>query len=120
MQYDGDLVLYRNNPNGTQTQIFDSGTYENNPYGLGVGNHAVIQADGNLVVYRANNDGDMPGDAVWASNTGSSADAYSVLAIQDDGNLVTYARGGATWDAQGHNVNGRLVGDPVAQSPRYR
>jgi hypothetical protein len=120
MQHNGDLVLCRNNPNGTQTQIFDTGTYKGNPYGLGVGDHAVIQADGNLVVYGANKDGDKPGDAVWASNSGSPANAYSVLAIQNDGNLVTYAKGGATWDAQGYNLNGRLVGYPAAQSPRYR
>ena len=114
MQSDGDLVLYRNNSNGTQTRIFDTGTY-------GVGNHAVIQSDGNLVVYKYNTDGDQPGDAVWASNTGSAADAYSVLVIQDDGNLVIYAKGGATWDAQDDSMNGRLVGDtdPVVHPPRY-
>jgi glutamate racemase len=116
MQYHGDLVLYRNNPNGTQTRVFETGTYEGNPYSLGVGDHAVIQSDGNLVVFRANNDGDKPGDVVWQSNTGSPADAYSVLVIQDDGNLVTYAKSGATWDAQGHNVNTRLAGDPVGRS----
>jgi hypothetical protein len=106
MRFDGDLVLYLNNSNGTQTQIFDTGTY-------GVGAYAVIQSNGNLVVYAANNNSEKPGDVVvWQSNTGSAADAYSVLAIQDDGNLVIYAKGGATWDAQDDSINGRLIGKP--------
>jgi hypothetical protein len=68
MQYDGDVVLYRNNPDKTQTRIFETGTYEGNPYGLGIGDHTVIQADGSLVIYGASKGRGKPGDVIWTSN----------------------------------------------------
>jgi hypothetical protein len=68
MQYYGNVVLYRNNPNKIQTRIFDSGTYEGSPYGLGIGDHAVIQADGSLVIYGAGKGRGKPGHVIWTSN----------------------------------------------------
>jgi len=65
MQNDGNLALYRNDFNKTQRKIFDTGTYQGNPYGLGVGDHAEILGDGTLAVYGASGE---PGDLVWASN----------------------------------------------------
>jgi hypothetical protein len=125
----GSLVLYKNNPNGKPTLVFETGTYTGNPYKLGVGDHAVIQADGNLVVY------DSDGKAVWSSNTSSTgdpggdpdaggahripSDANAVLAIQDDGNIVIYTDGGkfAAWDALHHHNGTRLGGDKQNGDP---
>jgi hypothetical protein len=56
------------------------------------GAHAVMQPDGNLVVYGPNG-GPGTGGALWASNTGGNAGAYAVL--QDDGNLVVYRQASA-------------------------
>jgi hypothetical protein len=129
MQKDGNLVLYKNNPDGKRTPVFATGTYKGNPYHLDVGDHAVLQPDGNLVIYKANSDGDKPSDAVWSSNTSSTgvaggdvdaggtpgipSDANAVLAVQDDGNIVIYTSGGfAAWDAaHQHDSKGRLGGD---------
>jgi hypothetical protein len=71
MQHNGNVVLYRNNPNKIQTRIFDTGTYEGNPYGLGIGHHAVIQADGNLVIYGASKGLGKPDPVIWTSNISS-------------------------------------------------
>jgi hypothetical protein len=118
MQVDGNLVVYQNNSDGTKTAKFSTGTYANNPYGRGVGDHAVIQADGNLVVYNCNNDGDKPGDSVWSSNTYTSGDSNSELVIQNDGNLVIYASNGKSWDAQSHSEsNGLLHSDKINGDP---
>jgi hypothetical protein len=134
MQKDGNLVLYKNNPDGSRKAVFATGTYARNPYHLGTGDHAVMQADGNLVIYKANSDGDKPSDAVWSSNTSSTgvaggdvdaggtpgipSDANAVLAVQNDGNIVIYSGGGVAWDARSHNNHGRLGGDKVNGDPR--
>ena len=53
------------------------------------GQYAVLQSDGNLVVYSST------GTAIWASNTvGSGADR---LVAQSDGNLVLYSPTRAVW-----------------------
>lgn len=53
---------------------------------------AVMQGDGNFVLYRN-------GVAVWS--TGTSGNPGSVLMLQDDGNLVVYAPGNvARWNSQ--------------------
>jgi hypothetical protein len=72
MQGDGNLVLY-----GNARPIWASNTS-----GSG-GNRVVLQADGNLVIYRANN------TPVWASNT-AGIGAGASLYLQDDGNTVIY------------------------------
>ncbi|KAK9919091.1 hypothetical protein WJX75_009330 [Coccomyxa subellipsoidea] len=48
----------------------------------------VLQADGNLVLYKG-------GNAVWSSGTDRSNEKPAVLAVQDDGNVCLYAAGGA-------------------------
>lgn len=78
MQGDGNLVLYHNGV----APIWSSGT-------PGTGsNVAVVQSDGNFVVY-------SPWGATWAS--GTNGYAWPRLKAQNDGNLVLYQNGGAIW-----------------------
>jgi hypothetical protein len=87
---------------------------------------AVMQSDGNFVVYRANGtpkwatgtdgraiggiimqgDGNLvmydPNGAVWASGTDGRPGAF--LVMQDDGNLVIYDQGGTPLWATGTNI----------------
>ena len=70
-QTDGNLVLY-----GKLGALWASGTY-----GRGVA-RAVMQGDGNLVVYNGSN------QPLWASGTFGNPGA--TLAVQDDGNVVIY------------------------------
>ncbi|SDS85360.1 Surface antigen [Nocardioides scoriae] len=61
---------------------------------------AVMQGDGNFVVYG-------PAGAQWSTSTGS---AGSSLALQSDGNLVVYAGSVATWSSHTAPARGvRLV-----------
>lgn len=58
------------------------------------GGFVVMQGDGNLVVYPAS------GAAKWSSSTAPAA--KSVLVMQDDGNLVIYSQGGLPlWSSNG-------------------
>ncbi|MGE5451698.1 MAG: reprolysin-like metallopeptidase [Acidobacteriota bacterium] len=70
-QTDGNLVAYAGS-----VPLWASGTV-----GRGVG-RAVMQGDGNLVVYNAAN------QPLWASGTWGNPG--STLAVQDDGNIVIY------------------------------
>lgn len=81
-QSDGNVVLYNNVTGTTQ---WNSGTA-----GTGAGS-AIMQSDGNFVVY------DAQGVAKWFTKTGGNTNAFLVL--QTDGNLVVYSSGGqAVWD----------------------
>ncbi len=132
MEKNGNLALYKNNkndPNGKPTLVFETGTYTGNSYKLGVGDHAVMEPNGNLVVYDSN------GKEVWSSNTSSTgdpggdpdaggthripSDANAVLVVQDDGNIVIYTDGGkfAAWDALHHHNGTRLGGDKQNGDP---
>ena len=51
---------------------------------------AVMQGDGNVVVYNGNS-------PIWASQTGGKGSAPYKLVMQDDGNLVAYGANGAIW-----------------------
>jgi hypothetical protein len=53
------------------------------------GAYAVMQTDGNLVVY-TNGGGPRLGGALWSSKTYGNPDAYA--SVQDGGNVVVYAR----------------------------
>jgi hypothetical protein len=75
MQTDGDLVL----STADMVPLWASNT-------AGEGTYAVMQVDGNLVVY------DVADRPVFASGTDGNPGAF--LVCQDDGNLVIY-RGGA-------------------------
>jgi hypothetical protein len=60
----------------------------------GAGNRIVMQSDGNLVVYSSG------GAARWSSNTAPSSN--DKLVMQDDGNLVLLSRGGLPlWSSRG-------------------
>ncbi|QNQ11974.1 Calx-beta domain-containing protein [Sphingomonas alpina] len=79
MQSDGDLVLLFGSD-----KIWSSQT-AGNP-----GAYATFQADGNLIVYKAN------GAMAWATNTAGNTNAR--LVVQSDGNLVIYrSNGTAAW-----------------------
>jgi hypothetical protein len=75
-QTDGNLVLYKRYPNGSQKALWASGTN-----GKG-GNRCIMQGDGNLVIYNPAN------KALWSSNT--FHDPGSTFVMQDDGNGVIY------------------------------
>lgn len=79
MQTDGNLVEY-----------FDGDPLWASNTG-GTGNHAVMQSDGNLVIYTST------GHAQWASNTGGHSPASYSLALQPDANLVIYGPNGPVW-----------------------
>jgi hypothetical protein len=55
---------------------------------------AILQTDGNLVLYGPNN-ADGTAHPVWASNTGGHP--HDVLRVQDDGNVVIYQFGHPLW-----------------------
>lgn len=71
MQNDGNLVVYNQGK-----PIWATNTAGTD------GEMAIMQADGNFVLYRVN------GDPLWASNTVGGAGAFVIM--QDDGNLVVY------------------------------
>lgn len=73
MQTDGNLVLYAQQPGGTQPTGFSTGKG---------GNYAVQQDDGNFVVYTASN------TWRWTSETGGRATANYVMVLGDDGRLT--------------------------------
>lgn len=87
MQRDGNLVLYRFNPdrNRDDPALWASNTSGNS------GAAAVFQEDGNLVVYADGGDG----RALWASNTGDRA-RDGTLELTRDGNLELRSASGET------------------------
>src|SRR5882672_6218037 len=94
---DGNLVLYLADPAGWEA-LWASHTWHRNV------NNAVMQGDGNFVLYGGNG-------AVWATGTYHYPGAHLVL--QDDGNAVIYEPGGRpvwatnTWHG---GLRGKLVG----------
>ena len=81
-QPDGNLVLV---DDGAHAVVWTSGTGGIAPQ------QALMQADGNFVIY------DAAGGADWMTNTGGNAGARIVL--QDDGNLVIFGGDGTPlWD----------------------
>lgn len=71
--------------------------------GTGVPNSTVaMQGDGNLVVYTPT------GVAKWASNTAGNSGVR--LVMQDDGNLVLYSGGTALWSSKGGGAPGTSTG----------
>jgi hypothetical protein len=85
MQIDGNFVLY--GPPGAMWSTQTNGI---------LGSHAIMQTDGNLVVYSNG------GRALWDSHTNGHKGAYAI--VQSDGNFVIYAGGKARWDTA---TNGR-------------
>jgi hypothetical protein len=81
-QADGNLVVYRDNTDGSVSAIWESYTK-----GYAAGGWYTIQTDGNMVIYNA------AGAPVWATNTrflngGNGLGGY--VAMQADGNYVLY------------------------------
>jgi hypothetical protein len=69
------------------------------------GGYAVMQTDGNFVIYN------WADRAVWATRTISHSPGASWLTMQDDGNLVLYEYNhGAVWSSN-------TAGEEVGQSP---
>ncbi|MEU8975946.1 hypothetical protein AB0D11_43355 [Streptomyces monashensis] len=83
MQTDGNLVARLNTGKGAGQVVWSTGT-SGNP-----GAYAVMQTDGNLVVYKSGG-GPGKGGALWASGTYGNPGAYAT--VQDDGNVVVYAK----------------------------
>jgi hypothetical protein len=92
MQADGNLVAYLRTsayPGAPAVPLWSTGT-SGHP-----GAYALMQPDGNLVLYRAGG-GPATGGALWSTGTFGHPGAHTVL--QDDGNLVTYSpTGTALW-----------------------
>lgn len=79
--------------NGTLVISDEQGVIRWSSHTEGRGDRAVFQADGNFVVYSADNKG------VWSSGTGGNPGA--TLVIQDDGNVtVRSSSGAALWTAR--------------------
>ncbi len=84
MQSDGNLVLVLDG-----SPIWNAGT------GGNPGSRAVMQTDGNFVVYSAG------GQALWHTRTTGNSSAYASL--QTDGNFVIYSASRTPlWDVQGN------------------
>jgi hypothetical protein len=97
MQDDGNLVLYAQGP-VVQRALWNSQT-AGNP-----GAYAVMQADGNFVVFSSS------GSALWSSGTSGHPGAY--LALQDDSNLIVYSQDvSALWSTgiQNYQLNAGQV-----------
>ncbi len=97
MQTDGNLVLYLHNGGFNLRALWSSGTSGDR------GDRAVLQSNGNLVLYDAKN------QALWSTNTSSAG--CTNLVVQEDGNLVLYNSKKAVWAS--HTVNTNLRANDV-------
>jgi hypothetical protein len=95
MQDDGNLVYYR-----TADWSVRWAAYTQNP----AGNLAVMQGDGNFVVYNAS------WNAAWHTETNGHSGAF--IAAQNDGNLVIYQNNQPLWHI-GADI-------PVVEDPKYQ
>ncbi|MGW7824408.1 hypothetical protein ACWGLF_41400, partial [Streptomyces puniciscabiei] len=85
MQTDGNLVARLNTGSGSGQVVWSTGT-SGHP-----GAYAIMQTDGNLVVYTATG-GAGKGGALWSSQSYGSPGAYAT--VQDDGNIAVWAKSG--------------------------
>ncbi len=90
MQTNGDLVLYLHNGGFSVRPVWHSGTEGD------AGDRAVLQSNGNLVLYDARN------QALWSTNTSTAG--CTNLIVQEDGNLVLYNRSRAVWASRTVNT----------------
>ncbi|WP_033218167.1 hypothetical protein [Kitasatospora phosalacinea] len=106
MQSDGNLVLYLNAANGSHIQVlWSTGTW-NNP-----GAYAVMQTDGNFVIYRA---GGESAGAVWSTQTWNQPGAVFVLT---EGDLLVGSdqTGAVSWESKTGYLPALVNGEPTAQ-----
>ncbi|MGW8504298.1 hypothetical protein [Streptomyces sp. CLCI03] len=103
MQADGNLVLYVQDPSGTGTRhpLWNSGTYGN------PGAYALMQEDGNFVVYKKDGGPDK-GGALWATKTWGTAQAKARL--EADGEFTVWGNEGAwvKWSSMTHEESPML------------
>ncbi|PYC67045.1 hypothetical protein C7C46_30535 [Streptomyces tateyamensis] len=110
MQTGGDLVATLKTGGGAQT-LWHSNT------GGNPGAYAVMQRDGNLVVYRTD------GAALWASFTDGNPGA--TLTVQEDGNVVVYrpgggpGTGGAVWASGSYAMPATVSGGQGLTAGRW-
>jgi hypothetical protein len=83
MQSDGNLVLFVINAGASPRAVWSTGTSGD------IGDHAVLQSNGNLVLLDAN------GQTIWSDN--KAAAGCVNLKVQGDGNLVLYTAASAYW-----------------------
>jgi hypothetical protein len=113
MQTDGNLVASLKTGANPGIAEWSSNT-SGNP-----GAYAVMQSDGNLVVY-SQNGAPSVGGSLWSTNTWGNPGAYAVM--QDDGNLVVYRQGGgpstggALW-ASGSSARSQTIGSGQTLKP---
>jgi len=88
LQTDGNLVLYRENSNGTETGVWSSRTQGHTAGAL------YFQTDGNLVLYAPGSSPLGTHSSLWASmlynNAGLGMVQHAKYYLQDDVNLVMY------------------------------
>ncbi|MEW2161054.1 hypothetical protein AB0950_38430 [Streptomyces sp. NPDC007189] len=111
MQTDGNLVARLNTGSGSGQVVWSTGT-SGNP-----GAYAVMQTDGNLVVYK-NGGGPGLGGALWSSKTYGNPGAYAT--VQTDGNIVVYgnASTSALW-ASGTNARRQTIASNTTLKPGW-
>lgn len=90
MQADGNLVLYLHNGGFNLRPLWSTGTSGDR------GDRAVLQSNGNLVLYDAEN------QALWSTNTSTAGCAN--LVMQEDGNLVLYNKKKPVWASHTQNT----------------
>ncbi|MGW2320179.1 hypothetical protein [Streptomyces sp. NPDC001680] len=111
MQTDGNLVARLKTGKGSGQTVWSTGTSGNS------GAYAVMQTDGNLVVYK-NGGGPGNGGALWSSKTYGNPDAYAT--VQDDGNIVVYGKASTSplWRS-GTNARPQTIGSGTTLKPGW-
>ncbi|MGW1917253.1 hypothetical protein ACWCQS_42960 [Streptomyces sp. NPDC002076] len=87
MQTDGNLVARLKTGSGSGQTVWSTGTNGNS------GAYAVMQTDGELVVYKSSG-GPGKGGALWSGPADGAPGAYAT--VQDDGNIVVYEQASTT------------------------
>ncbi|WP_329192370.1 MULTISPECIES: hypothetical protein [unclassified Streptomyces] len=86
MQPDGNLVVYAIGNGGTKLPLWNSGTYGN------PGAYALMQDDGNFVIYKKDG-GPQTGGGIWNTATyGNRANDYVNASIRDNGEFSVSGR----------------------------
>ncbi|MFB8183271.1 hypothetical protein ACFC8N_46330 [Streptomyces sp. NPDC055966] len=111
MQTDGNLVARLNTGKGTGQVVWSTGTSGN------TGAYAVMQTDGELVVYKSSG-GPGRGGALWSGPADGAPGAYAT--VQDDGNIVVYEQASTTplW-ASGTNAHSQTVRGGTTLKPGW-